>query len=153
MLGTLLLANTLLELVKYFETYIYKDWTYATYLFIPIVFDTFLGIYKALRRGEFKWSEFKNIGDKLIGYSSILVLVHVLTSFTVDGEKVRLFDWVKVGVLSSLILKEGISILKHVAALNEDLVPIWLLDKLKSIDKTGKFKIDDNGKENDEEIS
>lgn len=153
MLGTILLASSLLELVKYFETYIYKDWAYASYLFIPILFDTFLGIYIALRRDEFKWSEFKNIGDKVIGYSSILVLVHVLTSFTVDGEKVQVFDWIKVATLSSLMLKEGVSILKNVASLNEDLVPIWLLNKLKNLDKTGKFKLEDNGKEKNEKIS
>lgn len=149
-LGLLLLVMTtdwLMSLTTYFETYIFQDWEFAQYLIIPVVLDTLLGVYMAKKQNKFSWGELDNVVDKLISYVSILVLVHVMTSFTVDAKVVTFFHWMRVSVFSGLMAKEGYSILKNLASLNHSYVPTWLLKKFKEFDKTGKFN---NEKSDDE---
>ncbi len=129
----------LVRLTQYFETYIFQDWGFVQYLIIPVLVDTLLGVYIAKKKNNFSWKELDKIVDKLISYVSILVLVHVMTSFTVDNETVTLFHWMRVSVFSGLMAKEGYSILKNLSALNNSYVPTWLLNKFKQFDKTGKF--------------
>jgi len=137
----------LLKLGQYFETYIFHDWGFIKYLGILIVVDTLIGIYKAKKQKKFSWKKLGKLQDKLITYISILVLVHVITSFTVEDKVVTLFHWIRLGALSGIMAKEAVSILKNLAAVNKSFIPIWILKKLEAFDKSGKF--DDEEPKND----
>ena len=144
----------LLRLSEYFNTYIFEDWGFVPYLGILIFIDTFSGIRRARRQKKFLWKNLKTaLFDKLITYISILVLVHVITSFTVNDQRVTLFIWIRMGALSWLMVHESYSILKNIAAINKKHVPQWLLRKLEEFDKKGKFQIEgentDDGKKTD----
>jgi phage-related holin len=141
-------SELLLKLSFYFEKYIFQDWGFAGYLIVPIILDTIIGSYRAKKQGKFKWKEFDKIVDKLITYMTILILVHVMTSFTVDDTTITVFHWMRVTVFSALMAKEGYSILKNLAALNKGYVPVWLLRKLQQVDKTGKFFTDEEIEQN-----
>jgi len=141
-------SNWLIKLGFYFEKYIFQDWGFAAYLIVPIILDTLIGSYRAIKQGKFKWKEFDRIIDKLITYITILILVHVMTSFTIDDTTITVFHWMRVTVFSALMAKEGYSILKNLAAMNKGYVPYWLLKKLEQLDKTGKFFTEEEIEEN-----
>lgn len=133
------------------DTYIFQDWGFIKYLFIMVALDTILGVRKSIIQKNFLWKNLTALKDKLIVYTSILVLVHVMTSFTVDDEIVTWFSWLRISVFSSLMAKEGFSSLKNISATNKSYIPAWLLKRFEEWDKTGKFKLnnDDNGGKKD----
>jgi len=132
-------SDWLIKLGFYFEKYIFQDWGFVAYLIVPIMLDTLIGSYRAKKQGKFQWKKFDKIVDKLITYITILILVHVMTSFTIEDTTITVFQWMRITVFSALMAKEGYSILKNLAAMNRGYVPYWLLKKLEQIDKTGKF--------------
>lgn len=132
-------SDWLVKVGFYFEKYIFQDWGFAGYLIVPIMLDTLIGSYRAKKQGKFQWKKFDKIVDKLITYITILILVHVMTSFTIEDTTVTIFNWMRITVFSALMAKEGYSILKNLAAMNKGYVPYWLLKKLEQLDKTGKF--------------
>ena len=144
----ILSIDWVIKLTEYFEMYIFQDWGFIKYLFIMVLLDTLLGIRRAKKQKDFHWKRLDGLLDKLITYISILVLVHVMTSFTVDDKTVTWFMWLRISVFSALIAKEGLSSLRNLAATNKDYVPAWLLKKFEEFDKTGKFKIKDDDRKN-----
>lgn len=140
----------LTRLTGFFEVYVFQDWGFVRYLIIMVILDTILGIRRAVIQKTFHWKYLYGLKDKLIVYTSILVLVHVMTSFTVDDQTVTWFIWLRISVFSGLMAKESFSILKNIAATNKSLVPAWLLKKFEEWDKTGKFKFESD-EETDED--
>ena len=135
----LLLVSWLAEIGEYFETYIYEDWGFLKFLLVLVVVDTLLGLYRAIRQKNLSSKAWGMVLDKVISYTSILIMIHVLSFFTVGGKVVEAFTWIKVIAYSMLMVKEGISILENVGAINSRLVPKWILKKLKEFDEEGKF--------------
>lgn len=150
----ILSINWLLKLMEYIEIYIFQDWGFVKYLFIMVFLDTILGVRRAIIQKTFHWRNLNGLKDKLIVYISILVLVHVMTSFTVNNEIVTWFSWLRISVFSGLMAKEGFSSLKNIAATNKSYVPVWLLKRFEEWDKTGKFKLDGNDRtDEDKKVS
>ena len=150
----ILSINWLLKLMEYVEIYIFQDWGFVKYLFIMVFLDTILGVRRSIIQKTFYWRNLNGLKDKLIVYISILVLVHVMTSFTVNDETVTWFSWLRISVFSGLMAKEGFSSLKNIAATNKSYVPVWLLKRFEEWDKTGKFKLDGNDRtDEDKKVS
>jgi toxin secretion/phage lysis holin len=122
------------------EKYLFNDWEFLIYLFIMIAFDSLLGFLKNWKRKTLSSKAWGQVIFKLISYMSLLIVAHIFVSFRIGGVKVELFDWFEKLVLTSLMVKEGISIIENVGSINETWVPKWLLNKLKEFDETGKFK-------------
>jgi len=140
--------------MEYVEIYIFQDWGFVKYLFIMVFLDTILGVRRSIIQKTFYWRNLNGLKDKLIVYISILVLVHVMTSFTVNDETVTWFSWLRISVFSGLMAKEGFSSLKNIAATNKSYVPVWLLKRFEEWDKTGKFKLDGNDRtDEDKKVS
>jgi len=150
----ILSVDWLLRFTEYVEMYVFEDWGFIKYLFIMVLLDTILGVRRSVIQKTFHRKNLSGLKDKLIVYTSILVLVHVMTSFTVNDQTVTWFSWLRISVFSGLMAKEGLSSLKNIAATNKSYVPIWLLNKFEEWDKTGKFKFNENdGTDENEEIS
>lgn len=127
---------------KIVEKYFFADWEFLKFLFVLVIGDTVLGFYKHFKHKTLSSKAWGKIINKLISYGSLLIVSHVLGSFTIKGETIHSFGWLHTLVFASLMVKEGISIIENIGAINENLVPKWLLKKLKEFDKNGKFKAD-----------
>ncbi len=150
----ILSINWVIKLTEYIEMYVFQDWGFVKYLFIMVFLDTILGVRRSIIQKTFYWRNLNGLKDKLIVYISILVLVHVMTSFTVNDETVTWFSWLRISVFSGLMAKEGFSSLKNIAATNKSYVPVWLLKRFEEWDKTGKFKLDGNDRtDEDKKVS
>ncbi len=121
------------------EKYFFNDWEFLIYLFLMIVIDTILGFLKHYKRGTVSSKAWGKIITKLISYGSLLIVGHILAGFTVQGDCITSFNWIRTFVYTSLMVKEGISIIENIGAINESFVPKWLLKKLKEFDEQGKF--------------
>lgn len=140
----LLVSLGLFPFTGLIEKYFFSDWEFLKYLIIMIVGDTILGFLKNLKAKTLSSRAWGQIVLKLISYMSLLIVSHVFATFTISGSDVKVLDWFETLVLTSLMVKEGISIIENIGAVNESLVPGWLLKKLKEFDNTGKFKNDES---------
>ena len=66
---------------------------------------------------------------KLIIYSALLIVSHVLGNFTVEGGNIESYTWFKSVVCNALIIRESISIVENTSKLYPNLVPrsTWLI--------------------------
>lgn len=139
----IVLAGTIsVPVLELIEKYVYSDWDFFKFFFPLIIMDTVLGVAKNWKYGTLSSKAWGKIFWKLFSYGFILILAHIMTHFTIDNQVVIMFSWFDEAIYSALMIKEGISILENLGAINENLVPTWLLNKLKYFDANGKFEID-----------
>lgn len=72
-----------------------------------------LGVYKNIRFGTFNIKAFGQIIPKLITYSSLLISVHLLSQFEIEGVKQETFSWLTIIAYTSLMIVEASSIFDH----------------------------------------
>lgn len=130
-------------ILEMFEKYLFNDWDFFKFFFPLIVMDTILGVAKNWKHGTLSSDAWGKIFWKLLTYGFILILAHIITHFTVDGKLVIVFSWFDEAIYSALMVKESISILENLGAINENLVPKWMLQRLKTYDTSGKFVVDE----------
>ncbi len=140
----IIISIAISPLIALIEKYFYSDWEFLKFLVIMIAGDTFLGFLKHWKKKSLSSKAWGQIIFKLISYMSLLIVAHVFVSYRIGGEQMYFFGWFEKLVLTSLLVKEGISILENIGAINDSLVPKWLLAKLKEFDNTGKFKKDES---------
>ncbi len=121
------------------EKYFFNDWEFLIFLFIMIGLDTVLGFLKHYKRGTVSSKAWGKIISKIISYGGLLIVGHILAVFTVQGDNITSFNWIRTFVYTSLMVKEGISIIENIGAINQSFIPKWLLKKLKEFDEQGKF--------------
>lgn len=127
-------------IVKLFEQYLFADWEFVKYLIVLIVIDTITEFYINIKAHTINSKAFGNVVDKLIAYSSLLIIVHIISHFTVEGKAVEIFHWMQTVAYSALLVRESISILENISIVNSKLIPSWILKRLKEFDKTGKLE-------------
>lgn len=138
---------TILELVrKVTEKYIFADWEFLTFLFILIVIDTSLGLWKAYNKGEICSKGFSLLFRKLIAYCMVLILTHIVTHYTVEGYQNEVMNWFDNFVFASLIIRESISILENIAIIYPNIIPNSILKKLNRLDGGFRFKSNNHEK-------
>ena len=133
----IVLVAVVTPIIGFFEKYIFGDWEYLTFLILLIVGDTLLGVYLHWRNKSISADAWWKIGDKLITYMSLVIAIHILSHFTIDGVEVRALQWTKYLGYSGMIVKEAISIVTNVGKINSKLVPNALLKRLKDFDNKG----------------
>jgi len=149
-----LLAGISVPILHFTEKYIFADWEFAIFLFIMMMLDTMVGIWKHWVRKTISSEGFSAFFTKFIVYAVTLVLVHNLTNYTEVGEKNGLFSWIDNIIYALLMAREALSILEGMVEINENLLPKWvrthLMKSLKDFDESGKF---DLNKENDDQTA
>lgn len=125
--------------LELFEKYLFGDWDFFKFFFPLVVIDTFCGVLKNWKYGTLSSKAWEKVLWKLLTYGIILILAHIITHFTVEGKVVIVFSYFDEAIYSALVVKESISILENVGAINPNLVPKWLLQRLKQFDTSGKF--------------
>lgn len=133
--GFIVLVVLVAPLLGWLEKYIFSDWEYLTFLGLLVGGDTVLGFYKHYRNHAISSNGWDKIKDKLIVYFSLLILIHILSHFTIDGSDIEALHWTKYAGYSYMIVREAISILENAASISKRLVPTGLLKRLKQYDK------------------
>ena len=135
-----MLASSLAGLKIAFGQYVFNDWNFVGFLIPLLVFDTVLGVYKAWKKGELSSSGYGRVLEKVLLYTGILIVAHVLQNFSATSFVSAIFsyfaDFLKIGVM----VREGISILENTAEIKPDMLPKWVLKRLKKFDEGGKLK-------------
>lgn len=137
-------------LEKYLEKYLFSDWQFIGFLGILMVIDTVLGIVKHWKNHTVSSQGFSKVFTKCLIYGALLIVVHVLTNFKVDGTVSTAFGWIDDTVYAGMLLREAISILENMAAIDSRLMFPGILKRLQQFDsESGKFikptKEQDNG--------
>ena len=135
----ILLASVLGFLKLIVEKYLFNDWQFLSALFVLILLDTLLGIWKNLKTKSLSSRGFAGFFEKRGLYASFLIVTHVLITFTVDGKAVGVFAWIDNVFYSAIMVREAISILENIGAIKPDLIPAWILAYLKKFDASGKL--------------
>jgi len=134
-----LLAFTWSGIAGLFNTYIFNDWSFLVYLVIMIMIDTILGVWKAFKYGKLSSARFGGLVIKSVLYAIFLVVIHNLTNFSTNDVTKSIFMWVEELCYAALLVREAISIVENIGAIKPDLLPVWILKRLKSFDEKGQF--------------
>ena len=123
-----------------FDTYIFSDWQFVIFLFSLVIVDTILGTYKAWKSKTIESRAYSRLFEKILLYSGVLVTSHILISFPISGAPNGFFGWCDDVLYCAMIVREAISIFENVGEIKPDLLPKWILSRLKRFDESGEFK-------------
>jgi len=121
-----------------FQKYIFNDWEFLGFLFVLSVMDTLLGMYYAWQKNELSSKGYRRIFTKMIVYSCLIILGHVLTGVNITGIGRIVLDTVKYGIYCSLVFNEALSILTNCGKLGFG-VPKWILQRLSDFNEKGEM--------------
>lgn len=142
-----ILTLPITPLAELFEKYVFGDWEFVKFLVVLICLDTALGFIKHWMSHDISSRAFGMIAKKLLIYSVIMMLSHVLASFAIAGEPVESFVWFRYFACSALMVREAISIIENSEDIMPGIVPAGILRRLKGFDNITGQKITKNGKE------
>jgi hypothetical protein len=128
------------SLIHFFETYVFADWQFLTFFLILQLIDTFLVFYKAVVAKSFTTKLLGIIFQKIVIYICFLILVHILANYTIEGERNVFFGWFTAVAYSAVMVRESIAILENISSIRPELIPFWILKRLKEYDKSGNFE-------------
>jgi phage-related holin len=150
----IVMASAVLSPVMHIlELYFFSDWEFLKFLCVLITGDTILGFVKHFKSGTIHSAGLGKIIYKLLAYMSVLIMTHVLTHYKVDGNPNTFLLWFDDLAYTALVVRESISILENIGAINDSLLPRWLLKKLKEFDHSGKFKTETDVRSTEENVS
>jgi phage-related holin len=95
-----------------FTTYVFDDWKFAGFLFTMVVIDSGLGIFFAVRHKDLDPKAFGKFLEKAFFYIALLSVGHVMTHYTVSGEEIKTFAFIKNTIYNGMLIREAASILK-----------------------------------------
>jgi hypothetical protein len=102
-----------------------------------VCIDGILGVYIAFKNRAFTCKSVGMLLQKVLIYTCFLVVIHILSHFTVEGEKNNFFGWLNGFAYLAIIVRESIYILEHITTIRPGLIPEWILKKLKQYDRDG----------------
>ena len=138
-----LFSLPLAPLLEVCERYVFGDWEFVKFLIVLVVFDTLLGFVKHFKAHDISSKAYGMIAKKLFVYASVLVVTHVLATYTVSGETIGCLVWFRYFACSSLMVREAISILENCEAVYPGLLPKALVRRLSDFDSNTGQKIVD----------
>lgn len=127
------------------EHYLFNDWEFLAFLCILITLDTVTGVWKAIKHGQIQSRAFGRFFEKIAVYMIALITIHVMTQFPKSDVTKGIFSWFEHLGYAAFMVREGISIFENVASIRPQLIPPFILKRLKNFDETGNFTPDSNG--------
>lgn len=128
------------SVTAFIEKYVYNDWEFLKYLMILIIIDTVISWIYHLKQKDFSSKGFGTIFIKILIYSGMLIVSHVIGNFTVEGGNVEIYTWFRSVVCNALIIRESISIIENSAKISPTLVPARIRKYLVDFDENGSPK-------------
>lgn len=125
-----------------FAKYVFNDWDFVGFLFVLVLGDTVFGIIRSIKQNGFRslsFSEAEKLLIKVFLYFGVLVLSHVMGSFTVHGKVNTMYTWIDSVLYGYIITKESFSLAKNINGIKPAYVPDFFMDRLAKFEKTGKL--------------
>jgi toxin secretion/phage lysis holin len=110
--------------------YLFADWQFAGFLFTLILVDTITGVLRSWQKRQVSSRAFSRIFIKCLVYLLLLILAHVMTSFTIKGKVNVVFQWFDTFIYCAMMAREALSVLENLATVAPELVPKVLLKRL-----------------------
>ena len=124
---------------QFVNKYVYSDWDFLIWLGVLISIDTFLGTINAVAKSKWSSTRASKFFFKIMLYCVVLIVVHVVVNFKVNGDHPSVLNWFDDIAFSAMIAREATSILEKIALLKPDLFPAWILKRLEYFDQHGKL--------------
>jgi toxin secretion/phage lysis holin len=124
--------------IEFFGKYVFADWEFLIFLTIVVVLDTVTGVVKAWKKGNVSSEGFTGVILKVFVYSVFVILIHVMQSFSHKPLVIATFDWIGTFGYAAVIVREVISVIENLGAIQKGLIPEWILKRLKDFDKDGQ---------------
>ncbi len=109
-----LLAVPVTPFTELFERYVFGDWEFVKFLVVLVCVDTGLGFIKHWITHDVSSKAYGMIARKLIVYSCVMILSHVMGNFSIAGEVVDSFVWFRYFACTALMVREALSIVENV---------------------------------------
>lgn len=127
-----------------FDKYVFSDWEFLPFIVIIVVLDTITGMWKSFKRSDFSSYSFGGFMTKVILYAIYLFVIHNLSNFSPKESVQALFEWVEQLGYAAIIVREAISVIENIGAISPNLLPKWILKRLRHFDENGNFINDQN---------
>jgi toxin secretion/phage lysis holin len=134
MIGAIIIA----PIIEFFGKYVFADWEFLILLSVLVFLDTITGFVKAWKRGTVSSSGFTGVILKGFVYGVFVCVLHALQSFSDKELVIATFDWVGTLGYAAVVVRESISVIENLGAIKHDLIPSWVLKRLKDFDEDGK---------------
>lgn len=134
------MASSIAPFFEFVDKYIFADWEFVISLGILVITDTLTGVYKYWRLKQISSSGFGRFITKVISYAIFLIILHIAANFTDKPLLEEAFDYFQAVGYAALVVREILSIFENIAVIYPNVVPKWMLARLKDFDENGNLK-------------
>ena len=134
-----MIALPITPFIELFEKYVFGDWEFVKYLVVLVVIDTILGFSKHYIKHDISSKAYGMIAKKIVSYSIVMIVAHVVATFRVGGEQIESLVWFRYFARSALMVREAISIIENLEVISPGFIPKSIVRRLSEFDSnTGK---------------
>ena len=134
-----MIALPITPFIELFEKYVFGDWEFVKYLVVLVVIDTILGFSKHYIKHDISSKAYGMIAKKIVTYSIVMIVAHVVATFRVGGEQIESLVWFRYFACSALMVREAISIIENLEVISPGFIPKSIVRRLSEFDSnTGK---------------
>ena len=134
-----MIALPITPFIELFEKYVFGDWEFVKYLVVLVVIDTILGFSKHYIKHDISSKAYGMIAKKIMSYSIVMIVAHVVATFRVGGEQIESLVWFRYFACSALMVREAISIIENLEVISPGFIPKSIVRRLSEFDSnTGK---------------
>jgi phage-related holin len=131
------ISSVLSFVIMIIDKYVFNDWEFIAMLTVLIALDTILGFYIAFINKEISSDKFAKLFTKIIVYMVMLICSHSATHVKANGSDIVILAWLDSVIYSGIIVREILSLFEKCAIIQPNLVPQWIIKRLKQYNETG----------------
>jgi phage-related holin len=131
------ISSVLSFVVMIIDKYVFNDWEFIAMLTVLIALDTILGFYVAFINKEVSSDKFAKLFTKIIVYMVMLICSHSATHVKANGSDIVILAWLDSVIYSGIVVREILSLFEKCAIIQPNLVPQWIIKRLKQYNETG----------------
>jgi phage-related holin len=131
------ISSVLSFIVMIIDKYVFNDWEFIAMLTVLIALDTILGFYIAFLNKEVSSDKFAKLFTKIIVYMVMLICSHSATHVKANGSDIVILAWLDSVIYSGIVVREILSLFEKCAIIQPNLVPQWIIKRLKQYNETG----------------
>jgi len=131
------ISSVLSFIVLIIDKYIFNDWEFIAMLTVLIALDTLLGFYVAFIKKNVSSDKFAKLFTKIIVYMVMLICSHSATHVRANGSEIIVLAWLDSVIYSGIVVREILSLFEKCAIIQPNLIPKWIINRLKQYNETG----------------
>jgi len=131
------ISSVLSFVIMIIDKYVFNDWEFIAMLTVLIALDTILGFYIAFLNKEVSSDKFAKLFTKIIVYMVMLICSHSATHVKANGSDIVILAWLDSVIYSGIVVREILSLFEKCAIIQPNLVPQWIIKRLKQYNETG----------------